>query len=69
MGLLLGLILIPIVLSIVAVLGYFFGMILVYVPVVNDCLGIDYALIPPILAWIFVGAFVFALFNYRGDKS
>lgn len=61
---LIGLIITPLLLATVAGLGYFFGVILVYIPLINDLLtegiGLSHEQLPTILAWLFMAALVFS---------
>lgn len=69
MSALFGLILLPIALAVVALLGYFIGIILVVLPIIGDLLTVPGVSTPTILAWVFVIAFMIAMFtNKSGDQ-
>jgi hypothetical protein len=69
MGLLLALLLTPILLMLVALFGYFMGVILTYTPLVNELLATELLDAPTILAWLFVGSFVWNLFAPRASDK
>lgn len=58
-NLLVALVAYPICIIVLGLLGYFFGVLIAWIPLINDLftagLGLPYAAIPTILAWIVVG--------------
>ncbi|WP_079516557.1 hypothetical protein [Rossellomorea marisflavi] len=68
MNTLLGIILLPITLAVLALLGYFFGVILAITPLIGSLLDFGFISTPTMLAWVFVGAFTLGLFNRKGGE-
>jgi hypothetical protein len=66
MSALLSLILIPAALMLVALLGYFFGVILSVTPLIGTILTVEGVDTPTVLAWVFVAAFMLALMTGAG---
>lgn len=56
--LLAALVLYPIFIIVMGLLGYFFGVLIAWIPFINDLftigLGLEFAAIPTILAWVMV---------------
>lgn len=64
---LINFILIPFIMMLLGLVGYFFGVIVAMVPLINDLftvgLGLKAGAIPTILAWVLVSAYSFSVFN------
>lgn len=72
--LLLALALMPVILGLVGLFGYFFGVLLVKTPLLGELLTgslISEANVPTLMAWIFIAAVVFSTYAPRvgGDSK
>lgn len=72
-GFVTSLILMPLVIALVAVIGYFVGVLVSYIPLVNDLLtkglGLGTEAIPTILSWVFVVVIIRTWFDNVGDDD
>lgn len=61
----LGIVAMPFMLALSALFGYFFGVVITWIPFISELLVQGLALetpaIPTIMAWIFVGAYLILL--------
>jgi small-conductance mechanosensitive channel len=70
MEMLKALIVTPLILMLVALLGYFMGCILSITPLIKDLLASDQVNVPSIMAWLFVASTTFAFFAPKiGDRK
>ena len=71
-GFLISLILMPIILALAGLIGYFVGVLIVLIPGMNgifaDGLGLQSSAVPTILAWVFVIMLVRTWFVSNTDK-
>ncbi len=73
LSLLINLVLTPITVALAALLGYFFGVLIAYIPFINDLLtdgfGIEHGHIPVIMAWIYVLVIVNQLYRSKQNEG
>ncbi|PAE24033.1 hypothetical protein [Bacillus sp. 7894-2] len=73
MGVLISLLLLPFIIMLMGLLGYFVGVVIAYIPFFSDLLtvglGLQAGSIPTIMAWIFVLVFLVALYTHKSDAK
>jgi hypothetical protein len=72
MSLLIAIALLPLIIGLVGLFGYFFGVLIVKVPLMADILSgsiLDTGDVPTIMAWVFILALATSLFAPRADSK
>jgi uncharacterized membrane protein (DUF441 family) len=72
MGLLIAIALLPVIIGLVGLFGYFFGVLIVKVPLMADILSgsiIPEGDVPTVMAWVFIVAVVVSVFAPRNDSK
>jgi uncharacterized membrane protein (DUF441 family) len=72
MGLLIALLLLPFIIGLVGLFGYFFGVLIVKVPLMADILSgsiLSEGDVPTVMAWVFILAVVVSVYAPRNDSK
>jgi uncharacterized membrane protein (DUF441 family) len=72
MGLLIAFVLLPVIIGLVGIFGYFFGVLLVKIPLMSDILSgsiIAEGDVPTVMAWVFIVAVIISVYAPRADAK